>query len=146
MQRDAKVQAKLERAGEQRWHELFDETKGSPLALVHVLGLLRVARAALTVDGVLDLLRGRPDPDLQQFVFQQARRELTANDLAALGALSFFAPSAAFEAWLEVAGFTRNALEMSLDRLEAEWANLEAAADSGCGKRQRCRGSHAMGR
>jgi len=118
MKRDAQLATKLNRAGAARWSELYDETKGSPLALMHVLGLLRV-RAALTFEGALDLLRGNRDPDLQKFIFQQARRELTVNDEAALRALSLFTPSAAFDSWAEVATLSRNALETTIDRLSA---------------------------
>ena len=118
MARDPQVAHKLRRAGEGRWRELYDETQGSPLALVHTLGLVRV-RAALTFDGALDLLRGNRDADLQRFIFQEARRELTTNDDAALRALSFFVPSATFEAWMEVAELSRNALETTIDRLSA---------------------------
>jgi tetratricopeptide (TPR) repeat protein len=117
-QKDAQLANKLQRAGEGRWQELYDETKGSPLALVHTLGLLRV-RATLTFDGALAMLRGNREPDLQRFVFQEARKELTENDQTALRALSFFAPSAAFEAWLEIAALSRNALETTIDRLAA---------------------------
>jgi tetratricopeptide (TPR) repeat protein len=114
----ASLSNKLRSAGEARWPELYDETKGSPLALVHVLGLMRV-RASLNFDGALELLRGNRDDNLQKFVFQEARRELTENDQSALRALSFFAPSATFEAWRDVADLSRNALEMSVDRLSA---------------------------
>jgi len=112
MARDPQLARKLERAGTARWQELYDETKGSPLALMHTLGLLRV-RTSLTFDGALKLLRGNTDPDLQKFVFQEARKELTANDENALRALSFFIPSATFEAWAQVADISRNALEMT---------------------------------
>ncbi len=118
MQRDPQLANKLRRAGEAGWQELYDETQGSPLALMHTLGLMRV-RAALTFDGALELLRGNQAPDLQQFIFQEARRELTTNDEAALRALSFFAPSATFEAWMQVAELSRNALETTIDRLSA---------------------------
>jgi hypothetical protein len=117
MARDEKLAQRLQRAGA-RWSELYDETKGSPLALTHTLGLMRV-RAALTFDGALDLLRGSRDPNLQHFIFQEARRELTTNDQTALRALSFFVPSATFEAWMEVAALSRNALETTIDRLSA---------------------------
>jgi tetratricopeptide (TPR) repeat protein len=116
--KDGGLAEKLRRAGEANWQQLYDETKGSPLALVHTLGLMRV-RAALSFDGALEMLRGNPSPDLQRFIFQEARRELTANDQAALRALSFFAPSATFEAWMEVAELSRNALETTIDRLSA---------------------------
>ncbi|MEK6299080.1 MAG: tetratricopeptide repeat protein [Acidobacteriota bacterium] len=118
MARDPQLANKLRRASEARWQELYDETKGSPLALVHTLGLMRV-RAALTFDGALELLRGNRDSDLQKFIFQEARQELTTNDEAALRALSLFMPSAAFEAWMEVAAQSRNALETTIDRLSA---------------------------
>jgi tetratricopeptide (TPR) repeat protein len=117
--RDAGLNAKLQRAGEGRWQELYDATGGSPLALAHTLGLMRV-RGALTFDGALEMLRGkRGDADLQQFVFQEARRELTTNDLSALRALSFFVPSATFEAWMDVAVLSRTELEITIDRLSA---------------------------
>ena len=117
-QKDAGLAHKLQHVGKGRWPALYDETKGSPLSLMHVLGLMRV-RASLTFDGALEMLRGNRDDDLQKFVFQEARRELTENDQTALRALSFFAPSATFEAWMDVAGLSRNALEMSIDRLSA---------------------------
>lgn len=118
MKRDPQLESKLRRAGEARWQELYDETKGLPLALMHTLGLMRV-RAMLTFDGVLSLLRGSTDPDLQKFIFQEARRELTTNDQTALRALSFFSLSVAFEAWQHVAKLSSNALETTVDRLTA---------------------------
>lgn len=118
MARAPQLEIKLRRAGETRWQELYDETKGSPLALVHTLGLMRV-RATLTFDGALTLLRGDSDDDLQKFIFQEARKELTTNDQTALRVLSFFAPSATFEAWMEVAKLSRNALDTTVDRLGA---------------------------
>ena len=116
MVRGAELATKLRAVGEERWQELYDETKGSPLALMHTLGLMRV-RTALTFDGALQMLRGSRVPDLEKFIFQEARRELTTNDQAALYALSFFASSATFEAWLEVTTLSRNALETTIDRL-----------------------------
>jgi tetratricopeptide (TPR) repeat protein len=118
MTRDPQLRAKLKHAGETRWQELYDETKGSPLALVHTLGLMRV-RATLTFDGALATLRGNRDADLQRFIFQEAQRDLSANDQDALRALSFFVPSAGFEAWTEVTSLSRNALETTIDRLSA---------------------------
>lgn len=116
--KDAGLNEKMQRAGEARWPELYDETKGSPLMLSHTLGLMRV-RASLTFDRVLEMLRGNRDANLHEFIFQEARRELTTNDQAALRALSFFAPSAEFDAWREVAQMSRNALETTIDRLSA---------------------------
>lgn len=116
--RDPRLANKLRLADETRLRELYDETKGSPLALMHTLGLLRV-REELTLEGALALLRGSLDPDLQNFIFQEARRELTSNDQTALRALSFFVPSATFEAWVDVSGLSRSALETTVDRLSA---------------------------
>lgn len=118
MSLDERLAHKLNHAGETCWQELFDETNGSPLALVHTLGLMRV-RTVLTFDGVLEMLRGNRDEDLQEFIFQEARKELTENDKAALGALSFFVPSAPFDAWMQVAKLSRNVLETAVDRLSA---------------------------
>lgn len=129
MVRDVGLANKLRRV-ESRWQELYDRTNGSPLALVHTLGLMRV-RAALTFDGALAILQDRgkswgslpktgvETTPLQLFVFQEARKELTENDKAALGALSFFFPSATFESWMQVANLSRNALETTIDRLSA---------------------------
>lgn len=117
-EKDALLGDKLRRAGESRWQELYDATGGSPLALSHTLGLMRV-RASLNFDAALEMLRGNRDADLQNFIFQQARAELTTNDEAALRALSFFAPSATFESWADVAGLSRTAMEMTIDRLSA---------------------------
>lgn len=117
-EKDALLGDKLRRAGESRWQELYDATGGSPLALSHTLGLMRV-RASLNFDAALEMLRGNRDADLQNFIFQQARAELTTNDEAALRALSFFAPSATFEAWTEVSRLSRTALETTIDRLSA---------------------------
>lgn len=129
MVRDAGLATKL-RSVQPRWQELHDSTNGSPLALVHTLGLMRV-RPALTFDVALAMLqdrgkgwsnlskKGMETTPLQLFVFQEARRELTPNDKAALGALSFFAPSATFEAWMQTANLSRNALETTIDRLSA---------------------------
>ncbi|HEV7889233.1 MAG TPA: tetratricopeptide repeat protein [Pyrinomonadaceae bacterium] len=117
-ERAAGLKAKLARATEARWQELYDATGGSPLALSHTLGLMRV-RASLNFDAALEMLRGNPDADLQRFIFQEARNELTTNDAAALRALSFFTPSATLEAWAEVSQLSRIALETTIDRLSA---------------------------
>jgi tetratricopeptide (TPR) repeat protein len=118
MARDPQLAKKLRRVGEARWSELYDETRGSPLALMHTLGLMRL-RVALAFDGALEMLRGNRTPDLERFIFHEARQELTVNDQAALRALSFFAPSATFDAWMDVAEMSRNALETTIDRLSA---------------------------
>jgi len=116
--RDAGLANKLRKV-ERRWKELYDETRGSPLALVHILGLLRV-RAALTFDGALAMLRGTHRKDnLVKFVYQEAHKELSSDDKNALCAVSIFATSATFEAWMNVADLSRSALETSIDRLSA---------------------------
>lgn len=84
--------------------------------MMYVLGLLRT-RTTLTFDDTLKLLGGNRAPDLQTFIFQEVRLELTANDEAGLRALSFFAPSATLEAWMDVAMLSRNALDATIDRL-----------------------------
>jgi NB-ARC domain len=116
--RDAGLASKLRPVAERRWQELFDEIHGSPLRLMNILGLMRV-RASLTFDGSLAMLRGNRDADLQKFIFQEARKELTTNDETALGALSFFAPSATPEGWMQVANLSRGALDATIDRLSA---------------------------
>lgn len=115
--RDAGLTSKLGSI-QSRWQELFDEINGSPLALIYILGLMRV-RATLNFDGALEMLRGNLDEELQIFIFQEAQKELTQNDKLALSALSFFVPSATFGAWLQVVRISRNALEVSIDRLNA---------------------------
>lgn len=117
MARDAGLANKLNSV-QSRWQELFDETNGSPLALVHTLGLMRV-RVRLTFDGALEMLRGNRAVDLQKFIFQEAQKELTGNDETALASLSFFVPSATFDAWMQMANLSRNALETTIDRLSA---------------------------
>lgn len=115
---DTALANKLDRVGKTRWQELFDETNGSPLALVHILGLMRV-RTTLSFDGALKMLRDNNNEDLQKFIFQEAHKELTENDKTALGALSFFAPSATFEAWMGVSDLSHSALETTIERLNA---------------------------
>jgi tetratricopeptide (TPR) repeat protein len=118
-ERDARLKGKLQPV-QGRWQELYDATGGSPLALVHTLGLMRV-RVTSDFDGALAMLRrgaARESP-LQEFIYQEARQELGTGDVAALGALSFFAPSATFEALMAVADLSRTALETVLERLDA---------------------------
>jgi tetratricopeptide (TPR) repeat protein len=118
-ERDARLKGKLQRV-QGRWQELYDATGGSPLALVHTLGLMRV-RVTLDLDGALAMLRrgaARESP-LQEFIYQEARQELGTSDVAALSALSFFLPSATFEALMSVADLSRTALETVLERLDA---------------------------
>jgi starch phosphorylase len=114
--RDQQLANKMRRVGESRWKELYDETAGSPLALMHMLGLIRV-RAALTFDDALKLLRDNSDLDLNKFIFQEARRELHPSDESTLRTLWFFNPSATFDQLLHVSKLSPRALQSSLDRL-----------------------------
>lgn len=114
--KDGNLAAKFARAGSST-QDLIDEAGGSPLALTNILGILR-KRHSLSVSGAVDILRRKAeDSELLQFVFQEARKDLTINDEAALCALALFAPSADFEAWQAVAALTRPALEQVIDRL-----------------------------
>jgi tetratricopeptide (TPR) repeat protein len=118
-ERDARLGDKLQRV-QGRWQELYDATGGSPLALVHTLGLMRV-RVTLDLNGALAMLRqgaARESP-LQEFIYEEARQELGTSDEAALRALSFFIPSATFEALMAAADLSRTALETVLERLDA---------------------------
>jgi tetratricopeptide (TPR) repeat protein len=103
-----------------RWQELYDATGGSPLALVHTLGLMRV-RVTLDLNGALAMLRrgAAAESPLQEFIYQEASQELGTSDEAALGALSFFLPSVTFEALMAVADLSRTALGTMLERLDA---------------------------
>ncbi len=115
--REARLAEILHRASETKWRELFNETGGSPLALIWTLGLMRAK--ALSFDRALEMLRNgtnRESP-LQEFIYQEARKDLGAQEMAALNALSFFVPSASFEALMNVANLTRTALETVLERL-----------------------------
>lgn len=116
---DAQLSKKLKAVEQKEWQALYDETGGSPLALIHVLGLLRV-RAAFQVNDALQMLKSNEgNADLQEFVFKEAEKELTYYDVQVLQALSFFSPSATFEAIMSTANLSRAALETSLDRLNA---------------------------
>jgi tetratricopeptide (TPR) repeat protein len=117
LKHDGILANKLRQAGEKRWQELYDETGGSPLALMHILGILRI-RTAMTFDNALKILRSKTtDTELVRFVFQEAQKDLSANDIQVLSTLSFFVPSAPFDALQDITGISRQALETTLDRL-----------------------------
>jgi hypothetical protein len=124
---DENLRKKLDKTGENLWKELYKESNGSPLALNHILGLMRLRRT-LSVKGALELLRGGSgNEDILKFVFREAEKELDESDNAALTALALFEPSAPYDALQEVSALSRNALNMSLDRLDA----LSLLADAG---------------
>ncbi len=68
---------------------------------------------------MLRRLGANRESPLQEFIYQEARKELGAQEVVVLNALSFFVPSASFEALMNVADLTRTALETVLERLNA---------------------------
>lgn len=117
-QREAHLAETMKRLGEERWFELYNETGGSPLALIWTLGLMRAR--AVTFNRAIEMLqRGASGKsDLQNFIYHEAHKELGANELAVLAALSFFVPSASFAALMAVVDLTRSALETALEHLD----------------------------
>ncbi len=129
MGRSPRLERELTRVGEGRWQELYDLTGGSPLALTWALGLMD--RRMLSFDRLLDLLRGAdPDSPLHRFIYQEARREMGADDWRVLGALALFAAPASFESLAAVADLTRQALESALERLSG-YALVDAETNDG---------------
>ena len=124
-----RLERELTRVGEHRWQELYDLTGGSPLALTWALGLMD--RRMLSFDRLLDLLRGAAlDSPLHRFIYQEARREMGADDWRVLGALALFAAPASFESLAAVADLTRQALESALERLSG-YALVDAETNDG---------------
>jgi len=119
IERDINLKAKLQLV-ETRWQELHDATGGSPLALINTLGLMRV-KVTLGFDDALSLLlRGAESKsDLQKFIYEEASKELGPNDTVVLNALSFFVPSASFEALITVTELKHTVLGVVLERLNA---------------------------
>jgi len=128
--REDHLKETLQLAGEKCWQELYEETGGSPLALIWTLGLMRTR--SLSFDRALEMLRqgAALKSPLQKFIYREARKELGAGDVAALSALSFFVPSATFEALMAVADLSRTALETVLERLDSlSLVNRELGAE-----------------
>ena len=128
--REDHLRQTIQLAGEAQWRELHEETGGSPLALIWTLGLMRTR--GLSFDRALKLLRQGASlkSPLQKFIYKEARKELGAGDTAALNALSFFVPSATFEALMAVADLSRTALEVVLERLNSlSLVNWELGAE-----------------
>ena len=71
--RDERLRVKLSIV-EKRWQELYDATGGSPLALIHTLGLMRV-RVTLTFDDALLMLKkgAERESNLQKFIYEQKK-------------------------------------------------------------------------
>jgi tetratricopeptide (TPR) repeat protein len=129
--RDSQLEKMLQAAGEKKWRALFDETGGSPLAIKHILGLMRVRFPRLSVDGALKMLRGRDKGtlSLQQFVYQETLQELGENDIAALSALAFFS-SAKDEQLAAVARLSEDVLDVVLEHLNTlALVNLDLSED-----------------
>ncbi len=128
--REEQLRRTIEMAGEARWRELYEETGGSPLALIWTIGLMRAR--GLSFDRALELLRQGAllKSPLQKFIYKEARKGLGADEVAALNALSFFVPSATFEALMAVADLSRTALETVLERLNSlSLVNVELGAE-----------------
>ena len=128
--REEHLNRTIQLAGEKRWQELYEETGGSPLALIWTLGLMRTR--SLSFDRALEMLRlgASLKSPLQKFIYREARKELGVGDVAALSALSFFVPSATFEALMAVADLSRTALETVLERLDSlSLVNRELGAE-----------------
>lgn len=128
--REEHLRQTIQMAGEARWRELHQETGGSPLALIWTLGLMRAK--GLSFDRAMALLRQGASlkSPLQKFIYKEARKDLSAGEVAALNALSFFIPSATFEALMAVADLSRTALETVLERLNSlSLVNRELGAE-----------------
>jgi tetratricopeptide (TPR) repeat protein len=118
MARHPDVKRALSRAGEAGWKQLNDEAGGSPLALTWTIGLIRAQ--GLSFERALALLRdGSTASDLNAFIYNEALKRMDLNERAALGALSFFAGPATFEALSATASLDRRALDVVLERLRA---------------------------
>ncbi|MEP7199442.1 MAG: tetratricopeptide repeat protein, partial [Chloroflexota bacterium] len=116
---DARLADLLKTTSEAKWHELFDEAGGLPLALIWTLGLMRVKRLAF--DGALELLRRGTGTgaELQKFIYEQSRKELGKAELAVLKALSLFAMPATAESLVPITALSPTALDTAIEHLSA---------------------------
>ncbi len=118
VERSVRLQRTLAWAGKERWQELYAATGGSPLALHWTLGLMQ--RRNLSVNRALALLREGATTDfLLEFIYREARLDMSDDDWRVLGALALFAAPATFESLISVTGLLRLALESALERLDA---------------------------
>ncbi|MEA3309013.1 MAG: tetratricopeptide repeat protein [Chloroflexota bacterium] len=118
VERSLRLQRTLAWAGKNRWKELYTATGGSPLALHWTLGLMQ--QRNLSVNRALALLQEGTAADfLLEFIYREARQDMSDDDWRVLGALALFAAPATFEALGAVTGLLRLALESALERLDA---------------------------
>jgi len=101
------------------WREIYDATGGSPLALKWTLGSMSMR--SLSLNRALSMLRqeSKQVSELKKFIYEEALREIGTNGKFALFGLSFFAPSATFDALLAVTNLPRFELQAILERLDA---------------------------
>ncbi|MEP6948544.1 MAG: tetratricopeptide repeat protein [Ginsengibacter sp.] len=122
----------LQKIGEQGWKKLYDEAGGSPLALIYIIGLMRVRR--LSFERTIELLRdGTAKNNLVEFIYREARRTMDENERTVLNTISLFGGMATFEAISSIADLNRHALDSVLERLRAlglvDIANVETGQD-----------------
>ncbi|MBI4674251.1 MAG: ATP-binding protein, partial [Chloroflexi bacterium] len=99
--------------------ELFQETGGSPLALLWTLGLIRVR--GLGFERAIEMLQrgAQLGADLQRFIYDEAVGTLTNDARTALTALSYFPLSASFESWRRVGALSTDTLDQATSSLTA---------------------------
>jgi hypothetical protein len=108
----------LANAGEAEWKKLYDETGGSPLALIWIIGIIRVKRQPLIK--IFNLLRdGTTSNDLTEFIYREAEKNMDEYGRIVLHVLSLFGGPGTFEALNSTTKLNRQTLESSLDRLRA---------------------------
>lgn len=118
MEKHGTVKRALTQAGEDAWKQLYDETGGSPLALLWTVGLIHAR--GWSFNRGLELLReGNAKSDLNEFIYGAARNTMDANERVTLGALSFFGGPSTFEALAATANLDRHSLDSVLERLRA---------------------------
>ncbi len=115
-EKDSVLRSKIYRH-KSRWKELYTETFGSPLAIKHMLGLIRV-RHSLSFDGALRLLKSKSGIDERiSYMFQEARLELMHNDKLVLAAITYFDNYVGINPICEVAGLSLELVKESIDRI-----------------------------
>lgn len=139
--RNPDVRRELSRVGESGWKQLYDESGGSPLALMWTIGLIRAC--GFHFEDALKLLQvGSTENDLYLFIYREAHKQMDSNERDALSALSFFGYPAAFNALSETSGLDSRALNLVLERLRA-LSLVDVVEDS---KGQECYALHPLTR